>query len=226
LNPAVLVFARVPEPGRVKTRLSPPLTASEATRLYAAFVSDTAAKLKAVDSVVRWYVTPNVNAFKNMRLVEQEGGVSFHIQVGENLGVRLRNAVQTTMDQGFDAIVVIGTDSPTLPTRLLEEALRHIISPGSSVIGPASDGGYYLLGMNGVNPAFLEDVTYSTRDVFARTRDLLLAETGTPPVVLGEWYDVDVPADLEKLTADLESDVACAPETRSALRSLGLVSAG
>jgi rSAM/selenodomain-associated transferase 1 len=225
LNPAILVFARVPEPGKVKTRLSPPLTASEASRLYAAFVSDTAAKLKSVDAAVRWYVTPDVDGFKGTRLVEQEGGVSFHIQVGESLGARMRSAVQATMDAGCDAIVVIGTDSPTLPVRVLEEALRHLKSPGSAVLGPASDGGYYLLGLHGVDPAFLEEMSYSRSDVFARTSDLLLAETGVSPVVLGEWYDVDVPADLERLTAELESGESVAAETRSALTNLGLVSA-
>jgi hypothetical protein len=245
---ALLVFAKPPEPGRVKTRLSPPLSPEEAARLYAAFLADAlrqyvvlAGARPEAPVAVRLCLASGAEPLAEalpMGLVPP--GVSLHRQVGDGLGARMRHAFEEAFAAGAARAVVVGTDHPTLPSAFVRRAL-DALRPGDAgegvradaCLGPSADGGYYLLGLRraaaarGLLPAAFDGMTYSHPQVFAQTLRRLAAaaadDAAPPPVVLPRWYDVDTPAALRRLLADLAdlpNDVA--PRTRAAARALGL----
>ncbi len=217
MSEALIVFAKRPEPGAVKTRLTPVLTAAEAARLYDAFLRDSLdayAGLALDRSLgVRLYLTGSGDPVEPL-----PGGVSVHEQRGEGLGARMLNAFVETFVAGAERVAVIGTDHPTLPPAFVARAFEELRTPFSVVLGPSDDGGYYLLGMNELYPALFEGMTYSHPDVFAHTLDR--AEmTGAGVSVLPSWYDVDMPAALRRLAADL--DGGAGPEARRTREVLG-----
>ena len=219
MDAALLVFAKVPRPGNVKTRLTPLLSPSEAARLYTAFLRDTirqAQRLSGADA--RLYLAPPL---PEGGIDILPAGVSLHEQQGDGLGERMHQAVQDTLDDGYDRVVLMGSDHPTLPLSFLREAFRALKDPASLCLGPTEDGGFYLMGMNALYPQLFADMTYSHPDVFADT--LARAEpTDADVTVLPQWYDVDRPADLNRMLSDLQKENADAPNTRRMANQLGL----
>jgi len=125
-----------------------------------------------------------------------------------------------TFKAGYERIVIIGTDHPTLPTMFLEMAFDALKERYGMVIGPTDDGGYYLLGMNEWYPEVFENMTYSHPEVFQQTLDRM-EETNATITILPEWYDVDLPKDLSRLIADLaESPPMIAQNTRQFVKIL------
>jgi len=217
MTDALLVFAKVPRPGNVKTRLTPVLTAEEAARLYKAFLSDALAQYTSLPVDVRLYLAPPV----------PEGGldlvpdaVPVVAQEGASLGARMRNAFEASL-RTYDRCCVIGTDHPTLPSAYLRKAFQVLGQDRSLCIGPSEDGGYYLIGMNAFYPVLFEGMTYSHPRVF---RDTLarVEKTDARLTVLPKWYDVDTPQTLERLLNDLKTTSADLPATRQVVSDLGL----
>jgi hypothetical protein len=210
MNAALLVFAKVPRPGDVKTRLTPFLSSAEAARLYTAFLRDTIRQVRQLEVDVRLYLAPPL----------PEGGVDalptdvrLYEQRGDGLGERMRRAVRETLDDGYDQVVLLGSDHPTLPVSFLREAFGALEEPASICVGPTEDGGFYLLGTNAVYPQLFEEMSYSHSEVFDDT----LARAGRTDAgltVLPPWYDVDRPADLRRMLSDLDEGTAEAPNTR------------
>jgi rSAM/selenodomain-associated transferase 1 len=196
---ALLVFAKAPEPGAVKTRLTSLLSEGEAARLYDAFLRDSLDAYRTLDADVRLYLTP-ASGERAEDLAPD--GVTAHVQRGEGLGDRMLNAFVETFVAGYERVVVIGTDHPTLPLAFVERAFEELGPPLATVLGPSDDGGYYLLGMNEVYPQLFRGMTYSHPDVFT---DTLQRAHATPASIsiLPTWYDVDTPAALRRLAADL-----------------------
>ena len=189
----LMIFAKAPEPGCVKTRLQ--LPPEEAAELHAAFVADVVDRHQAKDRVVTvwragdlehglWETLP-------AHLAEQPEG---------DLGDRMAHAFATELALG-SAVVVLGTDSPTLPPRLVAEAFERLKS-SSVVVGPACDGGYYLLGLRGDIPLalFAEGIAWGGGDVLSTTLERLQS-AAVDYDLLDFWYDVDRPADLRLLCA-------------------------
>ena len=219
---ALVVFAKVPEAGAVKTRLVPPLTAAEAAALYDAFLRDALADLAAPDAfaepvAVRLYLAGE--AAPPGGLVPP--GVSVHRQRGDGLGERMRRAFVETFAAGFGRVVVVGTDHPTLPLAFLGEAFRALRAPLTAVLGPSDDGGYYALGLNDLaaGGADLFAMRFSHGAVFADTL-ARVAASGAQPVVLPPWYDVDDGASLRRLVAAWRAGEAVPPRTEASLRAL------
>ena len=213
----LLVFAKRPEPGRVKTRLTALLTPDEAAALYEAFLRDALgayADLSREDGgpEVRVHFAPEPDAAPDDSLVP--AGVAVHAQRGDGLGQRMHHAFLDAFAAGYERVVVVGTDHPTLPLDFVQVAFDMLREPRRVVLGPSEDGGYYLMGLNELY-AGLFDMAYSHASVFA---DTLEAASRTPaePIVLPPWYDVDTPADLARLVADLQdrSDPAAKALTR------------
>ena len=210
MDAALLVFAKVPRPGRVKTRLTPVLSPAEAARLYTAFLRDTIRQVRQLDVDVRLYLAPPL----------PEGGVDalptdvrLYEQRGDGLSERMHRAVRETLDDGYDQVVLLGSDHPTLPSSFLREAFRALEKSESICLGPTEDGGFYLLGMSTIYPELFADMTYSHSEVFDDT----LARAGRTDAdisVLPPWYDVDRPADLRRMLSDLDEGTAEAPNTR------------
>lgn len=218
MDAALLVFAKVPRPGDVKTRLTPVLTPDEAAELYRAFLLDALALYAQLEVDVRLYLAPPV---PDGPFPDRSPGVSVHRQEGEGLGARMSTAFRDTFDEGARRVSVVGTDHPTLPAAYVRQSFRALTADRSICIGPSEDGGFYLLGMNAYYPQLFEGMTYSHGDVFTDT----LARIGTTDArltVLPRWYDVDTPKALARMLADLEDADVEAPRTRRVVDRLAL----
>ncbi|MFN3597223.1 MAG: TIGR04282 family arsenosugar biosynthesis glycosyltransferase [Rubricoccaceae bacterium] len=220
LRPALIVFAKVPRPGRVKTRLVPPLTAEEAADLYDAFLRDALGAYAIPgafgrDVAVRLYLGTDEAVPDGL----VPAGVSVHRQHGEGLGARMLRAFVETFAAGHDAAVVIGTDHPALPLAFVGEAFRALEVPLAAVLGPAADGGYYLLGLSEVAPALFA-MEYSHARVLEDTLARAFA-AGLQPVLLPEHEDVDDAGALRKLVRAVErGEAAVGARTAAALAAL------
>ena len=218
MDTALLVFAKVPRPGEVKTRLTPALSAAEAARLYTAFLRDTLRQVLRLDAKVRLYLAPPL---PNGELDAVPSGVDVHVQTGDGLGARMEQAFRETLGDGYGRVLVMGSDHPTLPRSFLRRADQALQDSGSLCIGPTKDGGFYLLGMSAFYPQLFDDMSYSHPKVCADT----LARAGRTEAdvaVLPPWYDVDRPRDLGQLLMDLDDRPADAPNTRRVADRLGL----
>jgi len=213
---ALVVFAKAPTPGRVKTRLVPPLTPARAARLHRAFIEDTLSRVAA-----RPWPWPGPRylacapATGDPFLIEcaRRYGADPIAQGPGDLGARMRRVVQALLKR-HAAVVVIGSDSPTLPPMYLDRACAALRSV-DLVFGPSDDGGYYLVGQRCLEPDLFRDIPWGTADVLEAT----LARLDPRRVaLLPPWYDVDRPDDLERLRRELDAGAAC-PRTRAVLRS-------
>jgi len=219
MHDALIVFAKGPRPGDVKTRLIPFLTPEEAAQLYAAFLRDAVDQYVTLDGVsVRLYLDPPNPAMLSFDLPDT---VTVHAQEGEDLGTRMRNAFEETFETGGERVAIIGTDHPTLPLAFVRKAFDALGGQPEICVGPSDDGGYYLLGMNTYVPAPFEDMTYSHDRVFADTvRRLRTVDAGL--TVLPRWYDVDTPESLRRLVEDLRTTRHNVPHTRRAIDELNV----
>ncbi|WP_103029963.1 TIGR04282 family arsenosugar biosynthesis glycosyltransferase [Salinibacter altiplanensis] len=220
MDPALLVFAKVPRPGTVKTRLTPALSAASAARLYTAFLRDTLRQVVRLEADVRLYLAPPL---PDEGLDAVPSGVSVHAQTGEGLGGRMKRAFQETLAHGHGQVLVMGSDHPTLPPSFLRRAKQALRDPGSLCIGPTEDGGFYALGMSAFYPQLFDGMSYSHSRVFAETLSRA-GQTEADLTVLPQWYDVDRPGDLGRLLADIEKRPAEAPNTRRVADRLELAS--
>ncbi len=214
---AIIVFGRVPMPGEVKTRLVPSISPEDAAQLYEAFLLDTLDALGPLDADVRLYLAPSAEEPPQwMRMTD----VDIIQQKGSGLGERMLAAFAETFAAGYERIVVVGSDSPTLPPEFVSLALEVLVEPYGIVIGPATDGGYYLLGMNELYATLFRGITFSQDDVFVRTLERV-EQVDASVTVLPEWYDVDTPEALQRLRSEL-TDRSKAPRTQSTLERIAL----
>lgn len=220
MDASLLVFAKVPRPGTVKTRLTPALTPTEAARLYTAFLRDTLRQVVQLEVDVRLYLAPPL---PDDGLDGLPAGVSVHTQKGDGLGARMQRAFRETLREGADRVVVMGSDHPTLPSTFLRQAFRSLDDPQSVCVGPTEDGGFYLLGMSTVYSQLFDGMTYSHSEVFSQTL-ARAKQTDADLTVLPGWYDVDTPQDLGRMLADLDTDRVGAPNTRRIAKRLDLKS--
>jgi rSAM/selenodomain-associated transferase 1 len=218
MSDALLVFAKAPRPGHVKTRLTPVLTPAEAARLYTAFLRDALRQYEQLPVDVHLHVAPPIpDPFR----VGGATDVSMHEQEGEGLGARMRNAFQWALGEGYERAAVVGTDHPTLPPSFVRQSFEALQADPAICIGPSEDGGFYLLGMSAFYPHLFADMQYSHERVLNDT----LARIGTTDAaltVLPRWYDVDTPDALGRLLTDLEDDAVDAPNTRRIVAELNL----
>lgn len=216
MTDALIVFAKAPEPGAVKTRLTGLLTDDEAARLYDAFLRDSLDAYARLGVAVRLYLAPSSGDLPDDLVSD---GATLYTQRGEGLGERMLNAFVETFLAGFERAVIIGTDHPTLPLAFVERAFDELASPFTTVLGPSDDGGYYLLGMNEVYPRLFQGMSYSHDEVFADTLERAHA-TPASVSILPPWYDVDTPDALRRLAADLIADEEGARRTREVMAEL------
>lgn len=220
MKQALIVFAKWPVPGSVKTRLVPPLTELEAARLYSSFLLDALEQytdpVLTSDVVLRVYMTGSRQS--SILKSSELGPYNLFEQKGEGLGARLLRAFVETFAAGYERCIVIGTDHPTLPISFVSEAFHALKTPFSVTVGPTEDGGYYLLGMNELYSSLFE-MEYSQPFVFGTTLKLI-RQTNAHLTVLPEWYDVDDVSDLKRLSADLQNGANVGVRTRDSLEAL------
>jgi rSAM/selenodomain-associated transferase 1 len=190
----ILVFLRVPEPGKVKTRLAKRLGDRAACHLYRQFILAELETLANVGKPIRICFHP---AGQRARLEGWLGpGYACWPQSGGTLGERMAAAFQRAFHAGAERAVLIGTDVPDLPDRILREAF-HAFQRYPAVIGPATDGGYYLIGFTrqGVVPEIFGHLPWGSETVFPETLRIF-EKSGTPVHLLPAWRDIDEYEDL------------------------------
>lgn len=216
----LLLFAKRPRSGRVKTRLAGAIGAGAALRLYRAFLSDQIDFLRSFEGDCEielwidgaWRPLPGDPSVEGLRLRPQGAG---------DLGQRMLRAFQRAWSEGAGATVVIPADAPTLPASRVRQAFETLEASTPAVVVPASDGGYVLLGLQRPFAELFRDVAWGGPEVLQATIERA-ASCGIVLAALEPWYDVDGPADLERLRADLSRPELShrAPRTLEALQSL------
>jgi len=199
-TPAIAIFARIPLPGKAKTRLIPLLGSRGAAELHAALIRDTLRKVQALSGRVARYLfvagLPTPVAPARFTLARQ---------CGAGLGERLENAFRKLLHR-HPCAVVLGTDSPLLPPRILREALREL-RICDAVLGPCPDGGYYLIGLrrpraSGMPGGMFRGIRWGTASAFGDTLRNLLRR-GYACSILEMCGDVDTPEDVRRLKREL-----------------------
>lgn len=236
---AIAVMAKAPRPNQVKTRLVPPLTPEEAAGLNASFLRDVTENIQAVAQVlgVTGYVAYAPNGYaaqfdgllaSNTKLVLADGSIPMPPDI-VGIGRSLLHAATSLLGMGFSAVCLVNSDSPTLPTRFLMDAVVALMAPGDRmVLGIAEDGGYYLIGLKTPHAALFHDITWSTDHVSAQTLDRARG-MALQVVTLPRWFDVDDAASLVRLIDHLHAPPCDgpAPYAASATRAwLSGISAG
>jgi rSAM/selenodomain-associated transferase 1 len=193
------IFAKEPRPGQVKSRLAAVTSPEWAAKVADAFLRDTVSRLAQVDAERflvydpaegREYFPPL--AGNRYELLPQEGG---------DLGRRMEQFILGRLQAGAQRIVIVGADSPTLPPEWIERAFQEL-AKSDLVLGPATDGGYYLLGCAGAPPPIFDHISWGTERVLCETIGRLTNDAGRL-ALLPPWYDVDTLADLWSLKGHL-----------------------
>jgi hypothetical protein len=199
---ALIIFAKAPEPGQVKTRLSPPLTSDQAARLHEAFVLD---GVRATDrlpaSITRWLACAPSSQHPFFERLARRGRLRRLTQTGDTLGDRMASALRQALEAGATRAVLIGTDVPTLPPAVITDAFAQL-RRADVVLGPACDGGYYLVGVARRVPPIFDRITWSRPTVLEATLARINA-LGLRGRLLPFWYDVDGVPSLRLLAAHL-----------------------
>jgi len=215
---AVAIMAKAPQSGQVKTRLCPPLSYREAAELYRCFLLD---KIAQVNTLQRAAPVVSYSPDDSRPLFEDLTPPHFMLipQHGDDLGTRLLFTFDRLFRQGFTQVIVIDSDTPTLPTAYLEQALMLIAERVNDVVlGPTEDGGYYLIGLRQSHRELFEQMPWSTSQVFPETRRRS-EQYGLTVACTEYWYDVDTPEDLSRLRESLDQiQDGLARQTRQFLR--------
>jgi rSAM/selenodomain-associated transferase 1 len=212
----IAVMAKASTPGRTKTRLVPPLTHEKAALCNTAFLRDIADNILAAakQTSIAGYMAfgpPDARPFFQEQI---PGAIGLIEAWHSDFGQCLHCAIVQVLERGHVSAVVLNSDSPTLPTSLLVETAEVLACPGERIVlGPADDGGYYLLGLKRGHRRLFEDITWSTEHVARQTLDRA-AELELPVHVLPTWYDVDDASALRTLQAELFDGRSFAPELR------------
>ena len=225
---ALAVMTKAPQAGRVKTRLTPPLSAEEAASLNICFLRDTARAIsrttaRAPAKGVAVYTPRGSEAAYTGILPEEFILVS---QRGDEFGERLAAATEDLLQLGFDSVCLINSDSPTIPAAAFAEAIGILSQPDDCVVlGPSDDGGYYLIGLKKMHRRLFEDIHWSSERVFEQTV-AAAREINLPVHLLPAWYDVDDRVTLSRLCQELfgsngsASEPSAAPATQEFLAAL------
>jgi rSAM/selenodomain-associated transferase 1 len=210
MRPVIILFAKAPRPGFVKTRLIPQLGAEGACRLHEAFVRDTLDMLKELEDVCDIEIHADLPWDDSMTRHH-----IFRLQAQGDLGIRMRVALEGALNESRFLTAILGSDSPTLPAAYVRQILE---CPADVCLGPAADGGFYAIVCRKVSPAMFDGVTWSSPQTLEQT--IAAIKNAGLTVALGPpWYDVDSGEDLRRLAAD----GGVRPATAETLRSLGLL---
>jgi rSAM/selenodomain-associated transferase 1 len=216
----LVVFAKLPRAGQVKTRLIPMLGKAGAASLYGAFLDDTVHVARQIGEVARelWVVRHSDGLGS---LEERYTDFSVRGQPSGDLGDRMRGAFDSAFAEGAEHVLIIGSDHPTLPASYVEQGFEAL-KGAHLVLGPTSDGGYYGVGLRRRAwpraAGLFDGIAWSTPGVLAQTRRRV-EELELCHVELPSWYDVDEPDQLVRLAEDVDSGSA----TGRMLEALGVL---
>jgi rSAM/selenodomain-associated transferase 1 len=192
MRPVIILFAKAPVPGRVKTRLIPRLSAASAAALHAAFVWDLIERLQPIRRIadLELHTDVETDAWSAASVVQR-------LQCEGDLGLKMLQALRLALSQTRPRAMIAGSDTPTVPLAHLEHLL---LSASDVALGPAEDGGFYAVSCRQVNPRMFDNVEWSGPRALPQT--VAAVEASGLSVELGApWWDVDTAADLDRLIA-------------------------
>ena len=200
---ALAVMSKAPRAGKVKTRLSPPLTLAQTAALNVCFLEDTCQNIASVEhgalGLVCYTPIGDESAFDGLL----PGEFALIPQRGDAFGERLLAAAEDILACGFTSVCLIDSDSPTVPHAAFEQAVLELDQPGDRIVlGPSHDGGYYLIGLKHSHPEPFNRISWSTPAVTEETRQRC-RDANLDVVDLPLWYDVDDATALALLNAEL-----------------------
>lgn len=199
----LIIFAKAPVLGEVKTRLQPEFSVEQSLKLHKILVHNTLEKTKELENIeIELCCTPNRNSMFFLHC-ENNFPVRLTDQLGDELGERMAFACSQAL-QTSSKVIIIGTDCPELDTSYIEQALQAL-DKHDAVIGPAADGGYVLLGLKQFCPGLFSDFSWGTNTVLKQTRDVL-KNMGWSWHELETRHDLDRPEDLKRFT-DLKNEI-------------------
>ena len=186
----LIIFAKEPHPGQVKTRLSPPLSPEAAAQLYHCFIQDILDEMARVPEVRLAVAFSPPTAQDFFRRLAPPGTILFQ-QEGDDLGARMARAFALNFAAGFGPILLRGSDVPDLPAAMVSEAAA-VLAAGQAqvVLGPATDGGYHLVGLTEPQPGLFQGPAWSSSTVLADTLSLA-RQLGLRVHLLHPWPDID-----------------------------------
>jgi rSAM/selenodomain-associated transferase 1 len=198
---AILVLvAKEPVPGKVKTRLSSHLSESQAAHLYSLSIQDMIQEMTQLsENSLAIAYTPEEAAPIFKKMIPQ----SIHLfpQQGADLGERLANIFRRMFDEGYGQVHILNSDSPDLPHSLVKQSMNLLNKPQTeAVLGPCDDGGYYLVGLRRLIPELFTQIPWSTDKVLQKTLERV-QQLGLQCKLLGPWYDIDTYDDILKFLA-------------------------
>ncbi len=216
MKKVIIIMAKVPAAGKVKTRLAPVLSPEKCAELAAAFLQDAINKaLKMQNQIIIAFSPKEKNGYFDKFSNEN---IIFIPQRGANLGEKMFNAFKFAFEQKADSAVLIGTDSPTFPREFIKKAFDSL-DKVDAVLGKSADGGYYLIGLKTLRWEIFENVLWSSAQTYDQTARNI-EKCGLKLSNLPEWFDVDLPEDLERLRKDLAENPKFAPITAEWLKKL------
>ena len=201
MSDALLIFSRFPRLGKVKTRLSPPLTSAQCFELHSSFLLDTLDRIASVNAAHYLFLADcsiqEIRQFTHDHALED----NFFVfpQSGQDLGERMWNAYQK-VSKFSHRVLIMGSDTPSVPLTYVEQAWAKL-KRYPVVVGPVKDGGYYLLALTQPRKNLFENIDWGTHLVMEQT---LSKMSDREYFLLPPWYDVDTPTDLHQLKDDLE----------------------
>jgi len=192
----ILLFVKYPQKGQVKQRLALSLQEDVVVELYQHFVQDILQTIEMINVPFFICVFPEEKVDDCRRWLRSS--YSFLPQKGKNLGERMKNSFQHAFSEGFHRVILLGSDIPDLPNIYLTAAF-YSLEEYTGVIGPCSDGGYYLIGFSEVafQPSVFDQITWSTPKVFEETMQQC-TNAGISMALLPEWSDIDTLDDLKE----------------------------
>jgi uncharacterized protein len=210
----IIIMAKIPFAGLVKTRLQPFLSPEQCAELATAFLRDTVRKAQSVCiNTILAYSPPNES---NPSDVFTPPDLISIKQTGADLGERMSNAFEFVFKRNSDsAVVMIGTDSPTFPVEYIEQAFGFLEADSNAVLGKSADGGFYLIGLRNSAPHIFADVNWSSAEVFEQITANIL-RSNIELQIVPYWFDVDMPDDLIRLRDEFGNNIEAqktAPET-------------
>lgn len=213
MNRAIIIMAKAPHAGNVKTRLQPFLSAGECAALAEAFLTDAIAKAEKFDAkLFIAFAPPAERAY--FEKFEAEN-FSLIAQSGADLGEKMFNAFRFAFVENAASVVMIGTDSPTFPADYIEQAFEFLELETDAVLGKTDDGGFYLIGLRKLKNETFAGVAWSSAETFEQTHRNIM-NLGFHLREVPSWYDVDEKDDFFKLNEELlnnQNAVRRAPRT-------------
>lgn len=216
---ALIVLAKAPAAGVTKTRLCPHLTMEEAAAFAAASLVDTLAVARSVRGCTLRLAHPLGADAALAALLGDDLPPAFTVPPGD-VGVAMYYAIECALEHRLTQVALIGSDLPSLAPAYIEQAFARLDDGADVVLGPAEDGGYYLIAATAPHPALFTDIAWSTDTVFTQTV-AKIAASGLTLATLPRWYDIDSVADLRRYARDLAANPEHpATATRAFLRAM------